>query len=59
MISFAQKQLEQFQPRDDYRELLKTSLLYSLEVPLRKEYHLEHLLDFIVLDERQKQFILQ
>jgi hypothetical protein len=28
MISFAQKQLKQFQPRDDYKELLNLTIIF-------------------------------
>lgn len=55
--TFALKQLEGFQLRYDYGELLSLNIIFLGGVPKKKkkkEYILEHLLDLIVLDGWQK-----
>ncbi|GBP21285.1 hypothetical protein EVAR_11680_1 [Eumeta japonica] len=55
-ISFAKKQLNDYQPRDDYKELLTLTIIFW-EVFLIKGYHLELQQVFIALGGWQKQFI--
>jgi hypothetical protein len=57
ILSFAQKQLKQFQPQDDYKGQLNLTIIYLAGIP-EKGILLEHPLDFITLDGWQKQFIL-
>jgi len=55
VISFAENQLENFQPRDDYRELLELTIVFLGGVP---EFHSRVPLDFIVPDGWLKPSIL-
>ncbi|GBP97218.1 hypothetical protein EVAR_103878_1 [Eumeta japonica] len=57
IISFAQDQLNRYQPRDDYKELLNLTIIYLGGIP-EKEYHSECQLVFTVPDGWQKQYIV-
>lgn len=47
IVALAQDQLNKFQPRDDYKELLDLTITW--EVSLQSEYHLKPPQDSIVL----------
>jgi len=39
IIQFANKQLEELQPRDDYKEFVELALIFLAEIPRKSAFH--------------------